>query len=209
MDFDSSSTSSFTWKNSFVQDSVSLLKHLIQPDGAADSVIEMCQSSDQFIQFRRRWPGWIFPPSVCQPLGLKLPETLQEPPLVSAGQTKKKQLWTKTSSAVCVLNGKEWGPVLPWQTTHGPERATSSVLSHSNLGFFYSRKSNRELLAVTATTAADIPESKSALTLTHMTVVSLVTHRAMFLRNRLCWDTSLSANPMVSNSKMVNSCSRG
>lgn len=40
-------------------------------------------------------------------------------------------------------------------------------------------------------------------------VTSGFTHRAMFLRYRLCSDTSLLANPIVSNSKMVNSCSRG
>lgn len=54
-----------------------------------------------------------------------------------------------------------------------------------------------------------LKSSMHAHTHTHTTVLSEGTHRAMFLRNRLCSDTLLSVKLIVSNSKMVNSCSRG
>lgn len=65
----------------------------------------------------------------------------------------KKKERNKMNTLVCAHNGKLRGAVLPLQTARGRERATSSVLFHSSLCFFYRcRKTNHEPLAVSVRT---------------------------------------------------------
>lgn len=124
-------------------------------------------------------------------------------------KTKTQSEWKKRKETKWILlfvltMGNYEEQVLPLQTARGRERATSSVLFHSSLCFFYRRrKTNHEPLAVSVRT------QRRTHTHTCPHVTRGFTHRAMFLRYRLCSDTSLLANPIVSNSKMVNSCSRG
>lgn len=169
----------------------------------------MRQPLDNFIRFRHHWPGCFFPPSVCPQLGPKPPETEQGSPLVPADQKQKhsqkgkKRKETKWILLFVLTMGNYEERFYLYKQRVG-EKGQLPQCS-STQAFAISTDAERGAMSRWLSACA----RRHGHTHTCPHVTRGFTHRAMFLRYRLCSDTSLLANPIVSNSKMVNSCSRG